>query len=522
MAATGAVALVAALAAPASAAPVAPAHPSPAVRAEARAACTEDPFSPGLAADLARRWPGRRFTAALHDSATGCEYTLNPDQRITTASVLKAEILAGVILRAQREGRGLTAWEHAQVVPMIRYSANPEASALWSSLGGVAGMAALDRTLGLTGTTQASPWGLTATTARDRNTVLRRLIWGVGGTFTAASRMRARAYLLDVTPSQRWGITSGVPASWRVPLKNGFYPSQCCRWRINTSGVVERPGGGAYALTVLSDGWPTEAQGIEAVEHVSGVVADWAAARVGPHPSAARAAQRSVADVLGRPLTYDEERWWSALIGTEGRGGPDVLTALIGSAELDRHVGRMLRLYLGGLGTMPSAQAYAYRAWQLRTGRISLEDLGSAIVSSVAFTGGAALSDEAFVDRVVERTLGRTPSAAARQRWVDVLRSGTSRGGGAAALRRLPGGALGAVRAGEGRGGLGGRCCAARRHRRTSTCGSRGCWRARRCTRWWPWCSAPRSTPAAGSRGRPAHGYRARGVHRAAPLRTGL
>ncbi|WCO67133.1 DUF4214 domain-containing protein [Iamia majanohamensis] len=404
------------------------AAPRPARQAEPRAACTENPFTAGFAAEVARRWPGKRFTAALFDSVTGCEYLFRPDVRITTASVLKAEILAGVVLRAQQQGRGLTAWEHSQVVPMIRYSDDPTASALWRSLGGVSGMRGVDRALGLTATTQASPWGLTLTTARDRNTVLRRLIWGLGGTYTAASRMRARAYLLDVTPSQRWGITNGVPSSWRVPMKNGFFTSQCCRWRTNTSGVVERPGRGAYALTVLSDGWATEAQGIAAVDTISGVVADWAAATAGPHPSAARAVHRSVGDVLGRAPSYDEERWWSARIGTWGTGGPDVLAELLSTNELDVHVGRMLRLYLGGLGTMPSAQAYAYRAWQLRTGRITATQLGDDIAASLGFTGGASLTDEQFVDRAVERTLGRTPSDASRQRWVDRLQGGMSRG----------------------------------------------------------------------------------------------
>ncbi len=433
----GAVVLLAAAALPSGAASaLSPAPPaistgpggSPAAQVEGRAACTEDPFSAGFAAELAVRWPGKRFTAALYDSVTGCEYTYRPDLRLTTASVLKAEILAGIVLRAQRAGRGLTAWEHSRVVPMIRTSNDPAANALWTSLGGVSGMSALDRTLGLGQTAQASPWGVTQTTAHDRNLVLRRLIWGLGGTFTGTSRMRARAYMLDVTPSQRWGITEGVPGSWRVPLKNGFYPAQCCRWRIGTSGVVERPGRGAYALTVLSDGWATEAQGIAAVDHISGVAADWAAATSGPHPSAARAVHRSVADVLGRPATYGEERWWSGRVGTSGAGGPAMIADLLSTRELDRSVGIMLRLYLGGLGTMPSAQAYPYRAWQLRTGRVTPEGLASAIVASREFSGGVTLPDPDFVDLVVERTLGRTPQPAANQRWVAELQAGMSRG----------------------------------------------------------------------------------------------
>jgi hypothetical protein len=393
-----------------------------------RVACTENPFTAGFAADIAARWPANRFTAALYDSRTRCEYTFRPEQRLATASVLKAEILAGIVLRAQREGRGLTAWEHAQAVPMIRDSANPEASALWRSLGGIPGMAALDRTLGLSATTPASPWGATLTTASDRNMVLRRMIWGEGGLFSGPYRMKARAYMLNVSRAQRWGIPTGVPSTWRVPLKNGFVRSSCCRWRINTSGVVERPGRGAYALTVLSDGWPNDTAGIAAVNYISGIVADWAAAPAGPHPSAARAVHRSYLDVLGRSATFAEERRGSDRVGTLGTGGPGMITALIQSPELDRVAGVMLRLYLGGLGVMPSKEAYARRAWQLRTGRLSPAQLGDEIVASLAFAGGADLSDPDFVDLVVQRTLGRTPSEEARDRWVALLEAGMSRG----------------------------------------------------------------------------------------------
>jgi hypothetical protein len=104
------------------------------------------------------------------------------------------------------------------------------------------------------------------------------------------------------------------------------------------------------------------------------------------------------------------------------------VTDLIGSSELDRHVGVMLRLYLGGLGVMPSAEAYARRAWQLRTGRLTPAALGDEIVASLAFNGGVPLSDADFVDLAVERTLGRTPSAESRARWVAELQRGMTRG----------------------------------------------------------------------------------------------
>ena len=60
---------------------------------------------------LARLYPGHPFSAAVHDTRSGCDYLFDPNTRITTASVLKIEIMAGVLLRAQRAGRGLTAGE---------------------------------------------------------------------------------------------------------------------------------------------------------------------------------------------------------------------------------------------------------------------------------------------------------------------------------------------------------------------------------------------------------------------------
>ncbi len=71
----------------------------------------------------------------------------------------------------------------------------------------------------------------------------------------------AWAPMLSVVPEQRWGITAGVPAGWPVAQKNGFAGSQCC------GGASTRPAswwirrGGAYAVTILSDGWPTRPPG---------------------------------------------------------------------------------------------------------------------------------------------------------------------------------------------------------------------------------------------------------------------
>jgi beta-lactamase class A len=233
-----------------------------------------DPFTPALAAELSARWPGQRFTSSVYDERTGCQFDLRPDLRLTTASVLKVEVMAGILLRAQSQGRPLSAQERSLILPMITESQDAPTNVLWSSLGGAAGMTALDSVFGMTGTTQVGPeWGVTVTTARDQIQLLRQVLLGDFGPIGLSYRADAFGYMTSVIPAQRWGITAGVPAGWTVANKNGFATSVCCAWRINSTGVVYDPSGGGYAIAILSDGWPDQPTGVNAVETVSRAVA---------------------------------------------------------------------------------------------------------------------------------------------------------------------------------------------------------------------------------------------------------
>ena len=68
-----------------------------------------DMFNDAFVTEISQVYSGARFTAAVHDLRTGCWYHLNGDLAITTASVIKAQILAGVLLAAQDAGRPLSA-----------------------------------------------------------------------------------------------------------------------------------------------------------------------------------------------------------------------------------------------------------------------------------------------------------------------------------------------------------------------------------------------------------------------------
>ena len=233
--------------------------------------CT-DPFVPAVVAELDRIGNGHHLTAAVFDDRSGCWYHYRRGQRVTTASVVKVEIMAGVLHRAQAQGRGLTDRERTAILPMMSASDDATASSLWSSLGGEPGMERVGAPFGLTQTAEVAPgWGLSSTTAEDQAGFVSRLVQGPG---PLDDRWRGVAwfFLRTVRPDQRWGVGAGVPADWQVGLKNGFAGSRCCGWRVNSVGYVADPRGGGYSIAVLSDGWPSQAAGVPIVEAVAASV----------------------------------------------------------------------------------------------------------------------------------------------------------------------------------------------------------------------------------------------------------
>lgn len=242
--------------------------------APASAAGCADVFPASYAASLQRAFPGLQVTAAVYDVRTRCWYDLRRDLRVTTASVVKAGILGGALLRAQDAGRGLTEGEQALASPMVRLSHNPETSQLLGAIGGAAGLDRYESRLGATAETRyTDAFGATVTSARDRTLVSLRLLRG-GGPLQAPAREQAWRLMSTVHPTQRWGISAGVRTGYETAAKNGFYPMRGNGWRIGSTGFVRQRGTtGGYAITVLTSGGPDHATGQRAVEDVSRRVA---------------------------------------------------------------------------------------------------------------------------------------------------------------------------------------------------------------------------------------------------------
>jgi beta-lactamase class A len=231
--------------------------------------CRPDPFDAQFQRDLdAFGAAAHHLTVAVFDDRTGCWYHLRRGQRVTTASVVKVEIMAATILRAQDQRRPVTDWEMSRITPMINSSDDAAASALWVNLGGAGAMSAYGDRMGLGATVETEPkWGLTSTTAEDQAEFVHELLQG--GLLDPSGRALAWWQLQHIREDQRWGVPKGVPAGWEVGHKNGFANSSCCGWRVNSVGYVADPDGGGYSVAILSDGWGSLPDGIPTVEAIA-------------------------------------------------------------------------------------------------------------------------------------------------------------------------------------------------------------------------------------------------------------
>lgn len=281
-------------------------------------------FEPDFVAGIGGAYPGTRFTAAVHDRRTGCVYGLNPGLAMTTASVVKAQILAGVLLAAQDQGRSLTDSEAEDVALMMHYSHNtPPASRLYVAIGGAEGMEAIDERFEIVGTSHTARYGATVSTAEDRTVLVKRLLAG-GGPLDAAAVRAAWDIMAGVSTAQSWGVTAGLPAGYEAALKNGFFPSRGAGWRVGTTGVVRDPLGGIYAITVLTDGNPNESAGIALVETVT------------RHINAALTAGRPAVRPVDLVRCVEDPGGWSWEMAAAALGGvdPAALRRLNGGEEV--------------------------------------------------------------------------------------------------------------------------------------------------------------------------------------------
>jgi beta-lactamase class A len=208
---------------------------------------------------------GAEVSVAVRDLDSGTSTTYG-DGVFDTASIVKVDILAALLLQAQDAGTHLTAREKAYATAMIENSDNASASALWRDIGRAAGLDTANERFGLTGTKggDGELWGLTQTTAADQLALLQQ-VFGDASKLSEASRTYLRGLMGRIAVGQDWGVSAAADGSgWA--LKNGWLPrSTTGLWDVNSIGRVT-VGGNDYLVSVLSKGNATQAEGISLVE----------------------------------------------------------------------------------------------------------------------------------------------------------------------------------------------------------------------------------------------------------------
>ncbi|MEU8705646.1 serine hydrolase [Streptomyces sp. NPDC048565] len=217
-----------------------------------------------LADALAPLADGADVSVAVLDTQSGAGGAYG-DGTYDTASIVKVDILAALLLQAQDEDRQLSGAEQAYAEAMIQRSDNTSATELLKVIGGQEGLDAANARLGLTGTEASHAWGLTQTTAADQVRLL-AAVSGADSKLSAASRAYLEGLMGEVEADQRWGVSA---AGTDAVLKNGWMPRTTTGlWDVNSIGRVQS-GGHTVLVAVLSRGHASKEAGIALVETVA-------------------------------------------------------------------------------------------------------------------------------------------------------------------------------------------------------------------------------------------------------------
>ena len=227
---------------------------------------------------LAKRVSGASLV--MVDRTTGATYRYRPTSVYVTASVVKVDILATLLLQSQRAHRKLTAAQRADAEVMIRRSDNQAADRLYTRVGAAAGVDAANRRLKLRHTHAVNGrcidllcWSLTRTTADDQVRLLQDLVRG-GGPLNAKNRAYVLGLMSRVSKEQSWGVRAAARKGDEVANKNGWMTHQADgdRWAINSIGRV-RGHGHDFLVAVLTAHNPSEGYGISTAEHMVALAA---------------------------------------------------------------------------------------------------------------------------------------------------------------------------------------------------------------------------------------------------------
>jgi Beta-lactamase enzyme family len=241
-------------------------------------------------APVRRRGTGA-FAAGVIDAATGAVAVYHGGRLFHTASIVKTDILATLLLQHQKAGRPLSQRQRVLAAEMIEHSDDAAASDLWDVIGRAGGLRAANQQLGLRHTTPGAGvyWGLTSTTVDDQLRLLADLT-SRNSPLSAQSRSFELGLMRHVAPGQAWGVTAAATPGTRSAVKNGWLPDgSYTAWVINSIGVIYDHGH-EFLVVVLSKDQPSESAGIGQAEATARAVVS---AVIHSHPATAPRGRRA-------------------------------------------------------------------------------------------------------------------------------------------------------------------------------------------------------------------------------------
>ena len=145
----------------------------------------------------------------------------DPDNAFSSASSSKAILLAAELRRLRDERAPLDDATRSLLEPMITYSDNDAASAVYARVGDT-GMTEVAQRAGMRSfSVDPGYWGGAQVTAAD----LGRFYFGLDRNLVGPHEAYAKRLLAGITSSQRWGIPEGAGHRWDVYFKGGWRPS---------------------------------------------------------------------------------------------------------------------------------------------------------------------------------------------------------------------------------------------------------------------------------------------------------
>lgn len=204
---------------------------------------------------------GEAVSFAVVDSS-GRMHGLDERRRYSSASVVKALLLAAELRRLKQAGRPVDPETDRLLEAMITVSDNAAADTIYARVGD-SGLFAVARRAGMRDYSVAGYWGNSLISAAD----MALMFADLDRSFPRRDREYAKGLLGSVAEEQSWGIPDAAGGRWAVRFKGGWLPDQALVHQA--AELRERAGSRELAIVVLTDSQPSFDYGIGTVEGVA-------------------------------------------------------------------------------------------------------------------------------------------------------------------------------------------------------------------------------------------------------------